>query len=234
MAALILGVLFSVQLLIAGGASDQKGQPTTRREAVTDVLHSTEIVDHYRWLEDQKSPETREWIDAQNAYTESLLSAFPGREHLKQRLAELMKVDVINMPAARNGRYFFTRRSAKQDLSVIYMREGIEGQDQILIDPHTMSDDLRTSVNISVVSDDGKLLVYGVRQGGEDEVEVRILDVDQRKDLDRLAKARYFGMSITPDNKTLYYTRHGAEGSRVFSHKMGTKPSQAQEIFGEG
>ncbi|MCG8603630.1 hypothetical protein MJD09_01340, partial [bacterium] len=234
LATLIISVLFAVQSLVAVSVSDQKGRPTTRREAVAEILHGTEIVDYYRWLEDQNSPETREWIDAQNAYTESLLSVFPEREQLKRRLAELMKVDVINMPLARNGRYFFTKRSAEQDLSVIYLREGIGGRDQILIDPHSMSDDLRTSVNISAVSKDGKLLVYGVRQGGEDEVEVRIFDVDKRKDLDRMAKARYFGMSITPDNKTLYYTRHGAKGSRVFSRELESDLSQAQEIFGSG
>ena len=78
-----------------------KAPPQTRQDNVTEVLHGVELVDPYRWLEDQKAPETRAWIDAQNAYTDALLAAVPGREQLKQRLTALLKVDSIGM--ARSG-----------------------------------------------------------------------------------------------------------------------------------
>ena len=103
--------LLSGSLLWAYGG-DKKTPPGTRRDNVKETLHGVEIVDPYRWLEDQQSSETRTWIDAQNKYTQSLIGDFPGRDKLKKRLTELMKIDVISIPIARNGRYFFTKRAA--------------------------------------------------------------------------------------------------------------------------
>jgi prolyl oligopeptidase len=216
-------------------ATDASGPPPTRVEVVRDTLHGVVIEDPYRWLEDQTAPETREWIKAENEYTKSLLSAYKGRDAIEKRLTELMKVDVINTPIARNGRYFFSKRLKDQDLFVIYMREGLTGQDQVLIDPHGLSEDHTTSVNMLDVSDDGAVLAYGVRKGGADEVEVRFLDVDAKKDLqDVLPTSRYFGISLTPDAGGLYYTEFTMAGQRVRYHKMGTEMAADQDIFGEG
>ncbi|MFQ5603876.1 MAG: prolyl oligopeptidase family protein [bacterium] len=228
-------IFTSLIAFVHAGETDKRKAPATRQDNVKEVLHGVEITDPYRWLEDQKSPETRAWIDAQNEYTMSLLKDFPGREKIKKRFTQLMKVDVINTPRERNGRYFFTKRAADQDLSIIYMRQGLDGKDEALIDPHSMSEDLRTSVNLQTISQDGTILVYGVRQGGEDEVSIHLFDVNKRQDLpDRLPKARYFGISLTPDNRGFYYTHHGKEGSRLYFHKMGTQLSSDQPIFGEG
>ncbi len=232
---LILLLTALMTALVWAGATDKKQPPKSRTDNVKEILHGVEVVDPYRWLEDQDSPETRAWIYAQNEYTMSLIGEFSGREKLKQRLTELMKIDVIGMPRAYSGRYFFTKRAADQDLSVIYMRQGLEGEDEVLVDPHTMSEDLRTSVNIQTVSTDGKLLVYGVRQGGEDEISVHFFDVDKRQDTPlQLPKARYFGLSLTPDKSGFYYTRHGKEGSRFYFHKMGTELADDKQLFGEG
>ena len=122
--------------------------PETKIVKVTDSLHGVEIDDSYRWLEDGQSPETRAWIDAQNAYSDSILGTSPGHERIKKRLALFMKVDEIGRPIERNGRYFFTKRLSNQDVPVIYMRKGLEGDDEVLIDPHTMSTDYTTSVII--------------------------------------------------------------------------------------
>ncbi len=220
---------------LTGQAQETKGPPPTKQVTVIDTLHGVAIPDPYRWLEDQEAADTREWIDAQNGYTESLLDQVPGRDKLKQQLTELMKIDFVGTPTARNGRYFFSKRLKDQDLSVIYMREGLDGEDQVLIDPHPMSEDHRTSVNLLGVSDDGKLLVYGIRQGGQDELEVRFFDVDQRRDLpDRLERGRYYGISLTPDNKGFYYTHFTFMGGRVYYHEFGTDPANDESIFGEG
>ena len=80
--------------------------PDTTAIPVTDNLHGVEIVDPYRWLEDQESPETRAWIDAQNAYTDGVLDPLPGGEALTRRITELMKVDEIRTPGERSGRFF--------------------------------------------------------------------------------------------------------------------------------
>ncbi|MBI3404728.1 MAG: S9 family peptidase [Acidobacteria bacterium] len=209
--------------------------PKTRIEPVTETLHGTEIVDNYRWLEDQKSPETRAWIDTQNAYTQSLVGNLPGRDTLKKRLEELLKIDSVAFPTEANGRYFFSKRKAGQDLSVIYLRKGLKGADEVLIDPHTMSADHSVSVSLADISTDGKLIAYNIRQGGEDETRVKFMDVDTKKDLsDDFPRARYFGISMLPDKSGLYYTRHSTEGSRVFFHKMGTDMSADKKIFGDG
>jgi len=209
--------------------------PPTRVDNVRETLHGVEIIDPYRWLEDQRSPETRAWIDAQNRYTESILSALAGREALKQRVTELTKIDVIGIPTERRGRYFFSKRRADQDIAVLYMRRGREGKDEVLIDPHPMSADRTTTVDIADVSDDGTLLAYVVRQGGEDEVEIRLRDVDARKDLlDRLPRARYAGISLKPDKSGFYYARQTDDGPRVYYHAIGADPANDGELFGKG
>ena len=212
-----------------------KRPPPTRKDNVKDVLHGVEIVDPYRWLEDQNSPETRAWIDAQNAHTDSILKARPGRDRIRRRLEALMKIDRVGTPIARGGRYFFMKKRADQELSVLYMREGLDGPDKVLIDPHPMSPDHTVSVSIRDVTRDGSLLAYAVQNGGEDEVEIRLFDVNRGQDLpDRLPKARYMGVSILPDRSGLYYTRHDEHGPRVFYRKLGTAPTRDRMIFGEG
>jgi prolyl oligopeptidase len=198
-------------------------------------MHGVEIEDPYRWLEDKDAPETREWIDAQNEYTDSFLKNFDGREAIEKRLTELFKIDIIGTPTPRQGRYFLSKRMKDQDLFVIYMREGIDGEDQVLIDPHTMSEDHKISVNMMDISDEGTVMAYAVREGGEDEVEVRFLDVDKRTDMaDVLPKARYFGLSLLPDASGFYYTKFTLEKQRVLYHEMGTDFANDIEIFGEG
>ncbi len=219
-----------------GSQSPQpKAPPPTRTDNVKDVYHGVEVVDAYRWLEDQKSAETRAWIDAQNAYTESLLKARPGRESLKQKLTALLKIDSFGTPTERNGRYFFTKRLASQDQPVLYLRKGLKGTDEVLIDPHPMSPDHTTTVLLRGVSGDGSMFVYALRQGGADETEIRMFDVDARKDLPgRLPPARYLTVALDPDKKALYYTRMTPEGPRVFTHKVGADPATDAEIFGKG
>ena len=233
----ILTVFFILFTFTSGysGVPDNKKAPKTRVDVVKENLHGVEISDPYRWLEEQNSPETRAWIDRENAYTESILREFSGRDALKKRLTKLLKIDVVNVPTARNGRYFFTKRRAEQDLSVIYMRQGLHGDDVALIDPQTMSEDLSKSVSIQTVSKDGSLLAYGVRSGGQDELVVHIYDVNQRKDMaDTFPKARYFGVAFLPDNTGLYYTRYDRKGSTVYYHKIGDSPGNDKYIFGEG
>src|SRR5260370_34731936 len=96
--------------------------PVTPRHDVTEVLHGITVTDPYRWLEDQNSPETRKWIEAQNAYTHAFLDRWPGRGAIEKRLTQLRKVEVIQSPIERTGRFFFRKRSPDQEQSVIYLR----------------------------------------------------------------------------------------------------------------
>jgi prolyl oligopeptidase len=206
----------------------------TKAEQVKDNYHGVEVVDPYRWLEDQQSPATRAWIDAQNKYTQSLLEAWPEREELKRRVAELLKIDSMNVPTERNGRLFFVKRGAEQDQGVLYLRKSRSGADEVLIDPNPMSRDHTVSVFLEAVSDDGALVAYSLRQGGEDEITVHLRDVDKHTDLpDMLPKADYFGIAIKPDKSGLYYSR-GGKAPRVYYHALGTDPAKDRVIFGEG
>jgi prolyl oligopeptidase len=231
--ALSLGILLLAAAAIATGPV--KGPPETKKDGTRETVQGVEIADPYRWLEDQSSPETRAWIDAENAYTKKVLAGAPGREALEARIAELLKVDVFTTPSEKGGRYFFSRRAANQDLPVLYVRKGLQGSDEVLVDPDTLSPDHSLSASFLDVSDDGSVVVYGVRHGGEDEVIVRLLAVDGRKALpDELPRARYSGVALTPDKKAIYYSKQTKEGPRVYRHDMGTDPAADARLFGDG
>lgn len=207
--------------------------PKTAVEPVTEDLHGTKITDPYRWLEDQDSPRTRAWLTEQNAYTQAYLKSLPGREKMEARLSQLMKVDVSGMPRERGGRYFLMKRAAGQNQYVLYMREGLHGKDEMLIDGNTLSPDQTSSLALLDVSHDGKLLAYGVRKGGEDEVTLYLYDVDKRAKLnDMLPRARYSSVDIRPDRKGFYYVVFTPQGPRIRSHEIGSDAASDTTLFG--
>jgi len=209
--------------------------PKTRTDDVKERIAGVEIADPYRWLEDQQSPETRAWVNAQNKYTRVYLDVWPGRAALKRRLTELMKVEVINAPVELNGRYFFKRRAADQDQGVLYMRVGAEGKDEVLVDPNPLSPDKNTSVDLRDICRDGTLLAYSLRNGGEDQTKVHFLDVSGRTERpDRMPRRLYFNFSIKPDKSGVYYTWATPEGPRLSYHAMGSDPAKDREILGKG
>ena len=209
--------------------------PPTEVREVVDTLHGVEIADPYRWLEDQDASETRAWIDVQNAYTDGLLGGLPGRDALRERAAAVLERDTIGLPNERGGRYFFSLRRADQDLSVLYWRDGPDGADQVLIDPHPMSPDHTTSVELRDVSDDGTMAVYAVREGGVDEVAIHVRNVDSGEDLsDVLPPARYGSVVLAPDGSGLYYERYGDVTPRVMFHAFGSPMAEDMQLFGEG
>ncbi len=208
--------------------------PPTEAKPVTDDLHGTKITDPYRWLEDQKSPETRAWIDAQMKYTEQYLSQVKIRPEIVNELTKLERVESYSIPIERGGSYFFKKRLADENQGSIYVRHGLHGQDERLIDATKLSTDQNTSVQIADISKDGKLLVYGTRGGGADEETVHVLDVAAGKELpDSLPSARYFEVSLSPDEKGLYYGRVETTGSAVYYHKLGTAADADEMIFGK-
>ena len=210
--------------------------PATRRDDIIETVHGVKIADPYRWLEDQDSAETREWITEQVCYTRAFLDSLPGRAKLKQRLTDLINVDTIGIPVERAGWYYFGRRSKDQEQAILYRRRGPHGKDEVLIDPHAMSADRTTSVSLLDISKDGSILVYAIRQGGEDEIEVRLLDIGKGRDIaDGLPKSRIMGVSLNPDKSGFYYTRHElALGSRVYYHALPSNVADDIEVFGEG
>jgi prolyl oligopeptidase len=210
--------------------------PPTRQDNFREQIHGVEIIDPYRWLEDQDSPGTRQWIDAQNKYTHSMLDSLPSRPMIQKRLTELLRIDSVGAPFERGGRYFLFKKRAEDDLWILYVRKGLKGADEVLIDPHNLSPDHTTNIDIESASGDGKLIIYSVRRGGEDETELRVMEVDGRKDLaDRLPRALYRGVSFKKDGSGFYYNLQKRDvGTRIFYHAIGTDSSKDVEVFGKG
>src|SRR5688572_31949247 len=211
--------------------------PPTRRDDVTETLHGVDIVDPYRWLEAQDSSETRAWIDAQNAYTHSVLDHLPIRGRLLSRLSELARIDQLSGPVQRGDRFFLGWKRANDELWTFYFRDGLEEDDILLLDPHPWSPDQTTDVTFEEASSDGRFLVYGIRTGGEDETELRVMDVDARADLpDRLPRNLYRGVSWAKGTHDgFYYALQDREsGTRIRFHRLASDQAADAEVFGEG
>jgi prolyl oligopeptidase len=205
-----------------------------RIDSAKDTYGSTVVADPYRWLEDQNSQETRAWIEAEEKCTEAALSNFSGRAQLTKRLGELLHTDSFEAPVERGGRYFYRKHPAEQDLSLLYIRRGLNASEEVLIDPLPWSVDHSASVTFENVSRDGKFVFYGRRDGGQDEITLRVLEVDTKKTLpDAFPKGQYFAVEPTPDNKTVYYSFVTPEGPRAFRHHTGDDPAKDQMVFGK-
>jgi prolyl oligopeptidase len=213
--------------------------PPTEAKPVTEDIHGITITDPYRWLEDAKSPETRAWIDSQMKYTEQYLSQVKIRPAIVSELTKLERVETYSIPIERGGNYFFKKRLADENQGSIYLRRGLHGEDERLVDATKLSADQNTSVQINDISKDGSVLVYGIRSGGADEESVHILEIDKNDPAkshelpDSLPSARYSGIQLSPDKQGLYYARFDPTGTLVFYHKLGSPAASDPLIFGK-
>jgi prolyl oligopeptidase len=215
--------------------------PVVKTQPVVDEYKSavsgvpTTITDPYRWLEDAHSPETRAYIAAQNTYTTQYFAQVKMLPSVVDEMGKLLKTDFVSVPTRRGDHYFFSKRLADENQASIYMRVGLHGADERLIDASTLSADQNTSVNTMNITEDGSMMAYGVRVGGADEVEVHFFDVATRKDVgDVMPRARYSGVDISPDKAGVYYSKlFPHEGDRVFYHKFGTPLDSDAMILGK-
>jgi prolyl oligopeptidase len=219
--------------------------PQTRQEPVRDSLHGRTIEDPFRWLEDSSSAEVAGWTAAQNAYTEAVLGQVPGRDALSHRLAQMLEIGTVQVPAAGGNRYLYTRRDGTQNQPVLYVREGLDGPDRVLLDPNTASAGGTIALDWWYPSLDGSLLAYGYSDHGDEKSTLRVLDVSSGAHLpDEIPHTRYAGLEWEPDGQGFYYTRYPAPGTvpageedyhqHVFHHRLGTDPAQDPELFGAG
>ncbi|HJT71508.1 MAG TPA: prolyl oligopeptidase family serine peptidase [Terriglobales bacterium] len=204
---------------------------------VTEILHGVEITDAYRWLEEQQSPQTREWLSAQTCYARGYLDGIPGRETIRQRIREFLAVETCDSIHRAGSRYFFRKRCADQEQASIYMRETAEGHDQLLVDPATLGGGIHTAVKPLRVSANGKLLLYEIKHGGERSGSFAIVDTESRRTLpDALPRGYLRGFAFAPDGSSFVYI-HEALVARNPSdrcarrHILGTDFSQDTEIF---
>jgi prolyl oligopeptidase len=244
-------LMSSILLLSLSGAiavaqdAKKPSYPPTKKDNVTDVLHGVKIVDPYRWLEDGKSEAVQAWVDQQNKLTQTILGSVPGRDMIRTRLSTLLEIGSLGTPTPAKGRYFYTKREGTQNQSVLYVREGIDGKDRVLLDVNQLAKDGTIALDWYYPSKDGKLLAYGLSKDGSEFSTLYIRDVDTGKDLpDKIERTRACSLAWYPDNKGFYYTRYPAVGSvpkgkenynrHVFAHVLGYDPKDDQKLFGEG
>jgi prolyl oligopeptidase len=220
----------------------QRPWPATRRQDLVEIVNSVKLADPYRWLEDEKSPEVQDWMHAQDAYARAELAKIPGRAELVDRLKQLFYFDAIGAPLHRKGRFFFTRKHADKEKTIVYWRQGEHGAEKVLFDPNTWSDDGTKGLGGWWPSHDGKYVAYAVKLNNSDETETRIIDVATGKDLaDTIPGTKYSGASWIPDGKGFYYTwvppisdkvtiadRPGF--AEVRFHKLGADPARDEVV----
>jgi prolyl oligopeptidase len=202
-----------------------------------------EVRDPYRWLEDGDSPEVRLWTEAQGRHTAAVLGAVPRRERLKDRLRALFSIGVITPPAPRSGRYFYQRRTGTQEQPVLYVREGLRGPERVLIDPAVRTADRTSALDWWHPSADGRLVAYGISEGGTEKSVLRVRDVETGSDLDDvIPQTRACALEWWPDGRGFYYTRYPMAGTvpegednyhrQVFRHVLGRTWAEDELVFG--
>jgi prolyl oligopeptidase len=232
-------------LWLAACAPAYPPPPETRVETVVDTLHDVAFADDYRWLEDQGSAETRAWIAAQNAYAEQIVGESPLRDRFRTRLRVLTDRDDVGSPRTAGDWDYFTMRRAGEEMERIYRRPAA-GEDaeepsmdqeyEVVLDPADFHAEHRVPVSMMSFSEDGRLLAYSVRQGGADEIEIRIRDLETGEDLpDVLPNALYGDFEWDEDGSGFTYVRRDRyEGPRIRHHLLGADVATDSLVWGEG
>src|SRR3954451_6937430 len=221
----------------------------TRTETVVEKIHGVEVSDPYRWLENGDAAEVTAWTDKQNAVMRKALDGVPGRKWIEDRLWKLHEIGSLGVPVAKGKgkatRYFYTRRTGKQNQPVLYVRDSVDGKDRVLVDVNALQADGTLSLDWWVPSEDGKLVAYGVSANGDENSTLKVRDVKSGADLPgEITPARHCSVAWQHDGKGFYYTRYPAKGAvpagegeyhrSVFHHRLGADPDQDPKLFGEG
>lgn len=218
--------------------------PDNHPSNTTDTLFGQKVADPYRWLEDEKAPEVVAWVDAQDKLARAELGKLPERDAIADRLRELLYIDSLSAPRKRGKRYFFSRRHADKEKGIVYVKDGANGKERVLLDPNAWSDDGSVSLGAWNATWDGKRVAFAERKNNSDEATLYVLDVDtmKRSKVDVIEGAKYAYPSWTPDGSGFYYTwlpvdpkikvadRPGF--AEVRFHKLGTDP-KTDEIIHE-
>ncbi len=217
--------------------------PKARRGDVVDDYHGDKVADPYRWLEDVDSTETRAWITAENQLSSSFLAKLPRRQSIAKRLTELWDYERFGVPYRKAGRYFFSRNSGLQNQSVLYWTDKLEGEPKMLLDPNTLSNDGTVALKDWFVSEDGKLLAYGLAEAGSDWTTWYVLEVDSGRVLpDVIRWTKFTSVAWTHDNKGFYYSRYsepkaGAQleeanyYNKLYYHRLGSEQAQDTLVY---
>ena len=243
---LILPVLFASAIFVSckEEIKQQKTKvnyPLTTKKAVIDTLFGTEVVDNYRWLEDDRSEDTETWVKAENEVTFDYLSKIPYRAQLKTRLTELWNYEKVGTPFTEGAYTYFYKNDGLQNQYVVYRKK--DGEETVFLDPNTFSEDATTSLGSLSFSKDGKTVAYSISEGGSDWRKIIIMDAASKKiKEDTLVDVKFSGISWYK-NEGFYYSSYdkpkGSELSaktdqhKLYYHQLGTEQKDDVVIFGE-
>ena len=228
-------------LFISCDSNQRNNYHLTEKIPVTDDYFDTEVVDNYRWLEDDMSQETGNWVAKQNETTFDYLNEIPFREQLKNRLTDLWDYEKISSPFREGNYTYFYKNTGLQNQSILY-RTKDDGESKIFLDPNLFSIDGTTSLAGISFSKDGSLLAYSISEGGSDWRKIIIKNVENNQIIgDTIVDVKFSGVSWMA-NEGFYYSSYdkpkGSELSektdqhKLYYHKLGTPQSEDELIYG--
>ena len=227
---------------IASFGQQKNKYPLTRKGDKIDVYFETKVADPYRWLEDDRSIETSDWVKAQNQVTFGYLSTIPYRNTIKERMEKLWNYEKVSAPF-KEGKYtYYYKNNGLQNQSVLY-RKDASGNEELFLDPNTFSKDATTSLADISFSKDGSLCAYSISEAGSDWRKVIFINAETKQTItDKLIDVKFSGLSWK-GNEGVYYSSYdkpkGSELSaktdqhKLYFHRLGTNQSDDQLIFGD-
>ena len=238
----ILIVLLVMLLSFASSFPQQINYPSTRKTDHIDDYNGVKVSDPYRWLEDNNSKETADWVEAQNKVTHEYLSKIPFREALKNRLTDLWNYEKFSAPSKHGEYYTFSKNDGLLEQSIIYIQKGLKGSPEILLDPNKLSDDGSVSLGGLSFSNDDNYLCYGISRGGSDWREFYVMNVQTKKLTgDRIKWSKFSGTAWYKEGffygrydepKTGEELKQKNEFQKIYYHKLGTDQSE-DKLFWE-
>ena len=208
--------------------------PQARRVDTVDVYFGTQVPDPYRWLEDDRSQETAQWVKAENKVTQDYLSKIPFRNDIKRRLTELANYTKWGTPFIVKGKYYYFKNDGLQNQSVLYVQDTMDGEPRVALDPNTLSPDGTVALQSIDFSEDGRYLAYTITRNGSDWNEIFVKDMVTGQVLDDHIKWAKFTNAEWLGDGFFYscYDEPESELSskneyhRVCYHRLGTPQSQ--------
>ena len=241
-----LSSLFLIAAVVYAAEDSQSAPPTAAEKPIVDMFHGTKVLDNYRWLEDGKSPETQKWVEREMAYTRGILDPLPGRAAINQRLTDLLSIGSVTAPIIAGRHYFYTKREGMQNQPVLYVRDGVNGPDRVLVDANKLAADGTIALDWYYPSDNGKYVAYGTSPSGSEVSTLHVIETKTGTLLpDTIERTRAASVAWKLDNSGFYYTRYPKKGDvpagqemynrHVFYHELSNDPeNDDQPVFGQG
>ena len=221
--------------------NEKMNYPTTKKGDVVDNYFGIPVPDPYRWLEDDKSAETAEWVKKQNEFTFAYLSQIPYRNTIKEKLQKLWNYERIGAPFTEGDYTYYYKNDGLQNQSVLY-RKDKQGKEEIFLNPNTFASDGTTSLATIAFTEDGSLVAYLISEGGSDWRKAIVLNTKTKQQVgDTLVDVKFSGVAWKGNEGFFYSSYDKPKGSelsaktdqhKLYYHKLGTPQKEDVLIFG--